>query len=169
MLKRISVVLVALLLAGCILQARAPLYRDAEARLVFGDRAKTAQVFSKKDGAWVADNESVTLMPEGHHYVVNTGKSVMTLSFIPLKGYWHVVQAMEKDHPPVYLLASLGKLGAEFRLLACADLKKNGKLRDWISHEGDDCFVTEKAPLEKLFKAALAMPGETTSRLTFPE
>ena len=84
---------------------------------MFGDRQKSAQVFSRKDGNGVAENETVTLTPEGHHYVVKTDKSVMTLSFIPLKGYWHVVQAREQDHPPVYLLASLGKLGAEFRPL----------------------------------------------------
>lgn len=166
MMKSLAAVLVLLALSGCVLQSKSPLYADSAASLVFGDKARVAEVFSKKDGAWVSENERITLAPEGRHYVVTMKDSVLAVAFIPLEGSWHVLQATEAGKPTVYLLAKVSEHGADTRALACGDLKKDAGLAAWIDHQGDDRFVAEGAPLDKMFMAALAMPGEAETRLT---
>lgn len=166
MLRTFSAVLLMFILSGCVLQSKAPLFGDSEAKLVFGDGPQVARVFSRKDGAWVDENETVTLTPEGQHYVAMAKDGAVTLRFIPLQGPRFVVQANEADKPPVYLLADVGRRSADFRVLSCDDLKSNGAISQWVSYQGDDCFVEDHAPRDQLFKAILAMPGEASSRLT---
>jgi hypothetical protein len=166
MVKTIAtLVAIAGLLCGCVLQSRVPRYTDAEAELVLGMSGGSAQMSSWRDGKWVTDRGDVRIDVRDRHYEAWAESSSISLHFIPLKGSWYVLQAIEADKSAVYMLAKVTGQSAEAYALSCSDLKKNTRLEAWISFESEDCFINPDAPKEKLFTALLATPGEPSSRL----
>ncbi|MCB1380565.1 MAG: hypothetical protein KDK89_19690 [Alphaproteobacteria bacterium] len=165
MLRWIVTLVVTTLLAGCVLQSPAPIFPDSNAKLVFGNGKLSARIYSRKDGQWVMDEKPVTLRTSGHHYAVETEGVTIELFFIPLDGRWHVVQAMEKGKPTVYMLAEVQNHRADFRILSCTDLKKHEAVAKSINFNGEDCFIKPKEGTKALFKALIKMPGAPSSRL----
>lgn len=162
-----TVVIVAGLLSGCVLQSRAPLYSDRDGRLVFGAGQFPAQMFGLRDGKWVAEDDRLSLTSTGRHYIAATAREDddIALVFIPLSGTWHVVQASDARNPAAYMFADVNRNSANIHPLSCSDLKPDATLANWIEFKGDDCFINADAPREALFTALLPKRGEATSRL----
>ena len=168
MLNRcLALVLAAVILGGCVLQSRTPLYSDAEAMLALGETGGMVRMSSWKDGKWEPDAELAAIAVTGKHYEATAKSSTIALTFVPLSGSWFVLQAVEADKPAVYMLAEAKGGAANVRPLSCRDLRKDDRLHAWIDHDGDDCFIKPGAPAQELFTNLLRSPGEPTSRLEF--
>ena len=154
----------AALLCGCVLQSRSPLYGDNEAQLALGAAGGPVLVSNWRDGKWEADAERVEITVTGNHYEAMAKPAAIALHFVPLGGLWFVLQAVEAGKPAVYMLAEVKDKSAEVYSLPCSDLKKDAGIANWISYEGDDCFIEPGAPASTLFAALLKTPGEPSSR-----
>ena len=158
-------VLAAVLLSGCILQSRAPIYDDSDASLVLGDAGGVTRTASRKTGSWENDPEAVPIRPEGNHYVVE-GKARIELHFVKLEGDWFVLQARQQQGPAAFLLARVRDKIAEARPLACREVEKIHALESSVVPVGDNCFIREGADPAVLFKAILKTNPEPTVRLS---
>jgi len=161
-----ALVLTAVVLCGCVLQSRKPIYSDSQSALALGAQGGTGVISSWRDGKWQDERETAEITTAGNHYEATTGSSTMTMSFVPLDGRWHVLQAVETGKPPVYMLAQVEANTTEVYTLACTDLKKNADLSAWIDYEGDDCFIKTDAPAKALFTALEKIADAPSSRLT---
>ena len=162
MIRQIFILaMVSALLCGCVLQSRVPLYSDGDGQLILGETGGPAQMSDWRDGKWVADKDQLRISVTAKHYKAEN----ITMTFVPLKDEWLVLQAVEEGKSAVYLLAQAKGWAVEVWPLACADVKKNAAFATWISYEGDDCFINPGAPAKELFAASLANPGHATSRL----
>ena len=159
-----ALMLVALALCGCVLQSRVPIFTDAAGELVLGPRGGQAVLSSWMDGEWVRNNDTAKITIAGQHYEATSDSSVIALTFVRLSADWYVLQAVENNKPAVYMLAEVKDKSAEVHSLPCSDLKKDAGIANWISYEGDDCFIEPGAPASTLFAALLKTPGEPTSR-----
>ena len=156
---------VAFMLCGCVLQSRAPIYDDTSGELVLGRTGGAALMSSWKDGAWVRDQDRVSIAIVGQHYEAQAESSTIALTFVKLRPFWFVLQGAESGKPAVYMLAEVKGGEAEIHPLACSDLKKNPAVSKWISHEGEDCFIQPGVPAKELFGKLAENPGEATSRI----
>jgi hypothetical protein len=164
-IKRLAVLAAAaLLLGGCVLQSREPLYADNQLELALGKVGGTTETASLRDGTWVIDNERAVIAVEGRHYVVR-GKTDVTLHFAKLKGSWFVVQGRENNGPAAYLLAEVKDRVAEVRPLLCKTLAKNHAVEDSIAFIGEDCSVKTGVDAKKLFTSLAKKPGDPVFRL----
>lgn len=170
MMRYIAVVVaLAVLLGGCMLQSRTPLYSDADAELPLGAAGGAAAVSNWRDGKWQPEGDAVALTVSGRHYIARSQSSAVTLHFVPMGGSWFVLQASESGKPAVYLLAEVTGRSAVTHPLSCSDLKEDQSLKAWIRHEGDDCFVVEGIPARELFATLLKHPAPASSRLELAE
>ena len=166
MIKRLLVLAAAaLLLAGCVLQSRTPLYDDKLAELALGDKGGPAKLWNRDKGSWVAEKDKVEINVRGRHYEAVSEGSTIVLRFVKISGSTYVMQAEETGKPAVYLLAEVKGAAAEVRPLACKDMKADAQFSKWISYEGDDCYIKPGAPAATLFAALAKLPGEASSRM----
>jgi len=166
MMRYIAIIAaLAVMLGGCMLQSRTPLYSDADAELALGAEGGAAAVSNWRDGRWEAESDDVSLGVSGRHYMAKAQSGAVALHFVPMGGSWYVLQASEPGKPAVYLLAEVTGRSAVTHPLPCSDLKKDPSLTAWISHEGDDCFVVAGIPPHQLFAALLKHPAPASSRL----
>lgn len=164
--KRLIALLAILIsLTGCILQSPEPAFSDGDGRLALGPSGGVFFLFSRRDGTWVKDAETMALQREGRHYNVSGKTPVMALTFIPLAGAWHVLQATEQGKPAAYMLASVKDGSADIYPLGCSDLKRREDLGSAIRHDGDDCFIREDTDAMALFLKLVATPGEASARM----
>lgn len=152
-------------LAGCVLQARVPLFGDSESSLALGSEGGRIQAFSKTDGSWTSDGEPVELKVEGRHYVAVVEEGFVTFHFMPLQDTLFVMQATARDNPAVYGLAEVKGRAVDISFLSCGDLKRHEELSAWVDFEGEDCFVKPGAPVQEVFATLAQYPWEPTSRL----
>ncbi len=162
--RLIVLVLAAVLLSGCILQSREPLYGDKDSSLVLGEASGVTRTASRKTGAWEDDPEALPIRPEGNHYVVE-GKATVELHFVKLQGDWFVLQARQPQGPAAFLLARIKDKVAEARPLACREVETIHALEASVVPVGDNCFIREGADPRKLFKAILKTNPEPSVRL----
>lgn len=155
----------AILLSGCILQSRTPIYDDRQSKLVLGMHGGRARTSTWTDGKLIRDAETFKIRVVGKHYEATTQSSTVALHFVPLQASWYVLQATGQGQPPAYLLARISEGMADTYPLACRDLKQDSKLLAWIDFEGDDCFIKTGAPVKRLLSDLLKSPGEPSSRL----
>jgi hypothetical protein len=160
----LALALVALVLCGCVLQSRTPLFDDSQSALALGDQSGMTRTASYRNGQWEDEKEQLPIVAEGKHYVVRD-KTAVTVHFIPLSGYQYAVQVRENDGPASYLLAEVKGKVAEARSLACADLKTNAAFAADVDYLGDDCFIRPGTEAKKLFTTLADTPGEASFRL----
>lgn len=73
MIRNILPILAALLLSGCVLQAKPPLFSESDGTLALGDKVIAYDGYELKDGRWSKSNGSdppLEFAPAGHHYIV---------------------------------------------------------------------------------------------------
>ena len=155
----------ALLLGGCVLQSRVPLYTEGAGELVLGAVSGPAVISSWRNGSWVNEGDSAEIAVKGQHYEATSESTVIDLAFVKLRDGWYVLQAVEREKPAVYMLAKIKDRTAEVTPLSCSDLKKDQSLAQQIAYEGDDCFIRPGLHMEGLFLKLLEHPDEATSRI----
>jgi hypothetical protein len=153
-----------LLLSGCVLQSKDPLYGDDSADLALGSAGGTTESASRKDGAWVIDGDPMPIVVQGRHYVVHD-KTDMTLLFARLEGDWYVLQAREGNGPAAYMLAEVRNQVAEVHPLLCRDLALDQEAAAQIEFKGEDCAIKTGASPKRLFTALVNKSGDATGRL----
>ena len=139
------------LLTACVLHAKAPLFPEAAAVPLLGDKPVTFAVYDLKDGAWVANADpTVTLQPVGRHYEMpdpsqDDPARVDSYAFVPLPDGLFVVQMVTGGEAD-YGIASW--TGSELRAspLDCARLKTSLKTNDLVTFGNGDCALSDVSP-----------------------
>ena len=160
----VALALVAVALCGCVLESRKPIYSDSQSVLALGASGGPVKMSSWRDGKWEDDGERPVITIVGQHYEATDDSSTVVLNFVALDGDWHVLQAIESDQLPVYMLAKVNAQTADVYTLDCTDLKRNASLSNWVEYEGDDCFIKPGAPGTDLFKALVKTTDHPSSR-----
>ena len=156
--------LLALALSGCILQSRAPLFGDGDAKMLLADYINPV-TYEMSGGAWVKSKDQMTFMAEAGHYVATADKSSLAISFVPISGSWWVVQAVESNKPAAYVLAEAKPGEIVFYPIACKELKASGKYDANLEFVDSDCFVKPGSDIHGLLSQLIATPGEATTKL----
>lgn len=138
--------LVLIVLCGCVLHSKTPLFSDAEAVPVFGRVPVRFAVFDAQDGAWVASDEPVaTLTPAGRHYEMADPSAadpakVDSYFFVRLDGKRLVVQVVTGGEAD-YAIATWDGKDLLASPLDCARLKTSLKTNDLVGFTGDNCAL----------------------------
>ena len=151
MLMRLAAVLaLCLALAGCVLEADPPLFKEADGVLLFGAGPVSFAGWSLDKGAWVQehpDDPHMTLVASDHHYDMtvpntstHTDDHAMVL-FTALDGGWYGVQMTETGKKPVYILAKLDGADVLLTPVACSELTDKAVALDKIDMHDGDCTV----------------------------
>lgn len=157
-------VVAVLLVSGCILHSKTPIFAEADAVPILGTHPHSFAVYDLKDGVWVATADlTVRAVPSGRHYTVADPSAenparLDSYAFIPLDATRYVVQAFTE-----------GNLGADYAIatwdgrellvspLACDRLKTSLKTNDLVGFLNDSCalYPSPKPPLDLFAKLAL--------------
>ena len=92
--RMIFLSLVAFGLTGCNLETKKPLFAEAEAKLLLAGYPNLA-AYERDEGGWKKNADPLNFTPEASHYLVKSGTSEMSISFVPIEGPWWVLQAAE--------------------------------------------------------------------------
>ena len=145
MLKRLTLVIgMGLLLTGCVLQARDPVFAESDGALLPASLGTSFVMENLDKDMWNRDEGTLTLRPEGHHYLASDDKKkdVINALFVPLDKNWWVMQATEeKGKPETYILAEVTDNALLLHPLFCDDLKEKPAAADAVSFEGQDCYL----------------------------
>ena len=144
MLKRLLIFIsMGFLLAGCVLQSRAPLFSEGDGALLPHALGTSFVMENLDKDMWNKEEGTLTLSPTGHHYIATDEKKKDEIEalFVPLDENWWVMQAQEKGKPSVYILAQLDGNALLLHPLYCDDLKKQTTAAAEISFEGEDCYL----------------------------
>ena len=155
------------LLAGCVLQSRAPVFSESDAGAL-PEALGTRFIMENHDKAgWTKEEGNFTLQPEGKHYVASDGdkKSDVEALFVPLGNNWWVVQAAEAGGLDDYVLAEWTGGALLLHPLDCADMKSQSSAAAAISFEGDDCYLKGTPDLD-YFRQFTTGTTPATMRLT---
>ncbi len=155
--------LVALALSGCILQSRAPLFGDAQAKLLLDGYANVI-TFEKSGGDWVKSKDQIAFVKQAGHYLATLDKTELLIRFVPIEGNWWVLQAEEASKPTAYLLVEAKPAELLFYPIACKTLKEAGSYEKTVEFVDSDCFIKPESDSKALFAGFTAHPGEPTTR-----
>ena len=157
-----ATLLLVMLLSGCVLHSKTPIFSDAEAIPLFGAGEMTFAVSGFKHGQWqAADEPSATARRVGRHYLVpDTGSSedpatADSYYFIPLDGARLVVQAVAGSEAD-YAIATWDGKTLLVSPLDCAALKTSLKTNDLVEFVNDSCRLrpSDTAPLAQFSRLA---------------
>ena len=162
--KAITAGVLALALSGCILQAKAPLFTDADAQLVLA-KYGTLVTYEKSGADWNKSSDQITFTAKANHYIAKADKSELEISFVPIDGNWWALQAIETSKPAIYVLVDAEAKELLFYPIACKELKEGGKFAETIEFVDSDCFVKPGADYKALFKSLSATPGEASTKM----
>jgi hypothetical protein len=157
--------LLALALAGCVLQSEQPAFDDGDGALLLKDYGSQFATYTYTGAEWKKDTDTITFTQVQNHYIASDGNSGAAVTFVSLGTNWWVMQAAETGKPPVYVLAQaeLGEL--LFYPISCQVLRESGSFDDVVSFENDDCFIRDGADVGSLFTAIMAIHGKPSTKL----
>jgi hypothetical protein len=155
--------LLAIGLSGCILETKKPLFADADAKLLLADYPNLAS-YERDEGGWKKNADPLNFTPEASHYLVKSGTSEMSISFVPIEGPWWVLQAAEAAETS-YVLVKADPKELLVYPLECRILRESGNFESDIKFKDSDCFVKEGADKTALFKALIGNASEPSSKL----
>ena len=150
-------------LTGCNLESKKPLFVEEEAKLLLADYPNLA-AYERDEGGWKKNADPLNFTPEASHYLVKSGTSEMSISFVPIEGPWWVLQAAETATTSYVLIKAEPKELLVYSL-ECKILKESGKFGNDIEFKDSDCFVKEGADKMALFKALIGNASELSSKL----
>ena len=162
--RAITAGFVALALSGCILQAKSPLFTDAQAQLLLAGYGKLT-TYEKSGDAWNKSTDQISFVADAKHYIATADKSELEISFVPIDGNWWALQAIEAAKPAIYVLVDAEPKELLFYPIACKDLKESGKFAADVEFVDSDCLVKPGADYKALFKSLTAAPGEASTKL----
>ena len=161
--RMIFLSLVAFGLTGCNLETKKPLFAEAEAKLLLADYPNLA-AYERDEGGWKKNADPLNFTPEASHYLVKSGTSEMSISFVPIEGPWWVLQAAETAATSYVLIKAEPKELLVYSL-ECKILGESGKFENDIEFKESSCFVKEGADKAALFKALIGNASEPSSKL----
>jgi hypothetical protein len=167
-LQRFVPLVLCLLMGGCVLQSKTPNFKESDG-VALPEALVTKYVMENfADGAWSPENGTVSFSTSGKHYVVTAEYSEKSdkidVLFVALgTGTW-VMQTAAKDSPFAYVIAEAKGDILLMRPLSCDELQKRDDVKTFVRFDKSDCFLDEKAGLDK-FKILAANPGEAKIRL----
>lgn len=167
-LRRTLLLVLCLLMGGCMLQSKTPNFKESDG-VALPEALVTKYVMENfADGTWTAENGTVSFSASGKHYVVTAEHSEKSdkidVLFVALgTGTW-VMQTAAKDSPSAYVLAEAKDDILLLRPLFCDELQKRDDVKTFVRFDKGDCFLDEKAGLDK-FKLLAANAGEAKIRL----
>lgn len=150
-------------LTGCILESKKPLFAEADAKLLLAGYPNLA-AYERDDGGWKKNADPLNFKPEASHYLVKSGTSEMSISFVPIEGPWWVLQATEAAATSYVLIKAEPKELLVYSL-ECKKLKESGKFESDIEFRESDCSVKEGVDKTVLFKALIGNASEPSSKL----
>jgi len=165
MLKRLfSGLALCLLLAGCVLQSPEPLFSESDGELALKSFGIEFESYNWTKGAWEREDEALTFVATGMHYVVASEKSETQILFVPLADSWWLMQMSEDLKPTYYVLAEAKGQELFVHVLACSDLQQNPAVKVAVRFEGDDCFTAAETGLD-FFQTLVANAPAATLKL----
>ena len=162
--RTIFLCLLAFGLSGCILETKKPLFVEADAKLLLADYPNLA-AYERDDGGWKKNADPLSFTPEASHYLVKSGTSEMSISFVPIEGPWWVLQAAETAATSSYVLVKAEPKELLVYSLECKSLKESGKFENDIEFKDSSCFIKEGADKMALFKALIGNASEPSTKL----
>jgi hypothetical protein len=161
--RAILLSLLAFGLTGCNLETKKPLFAEADAKLLLADYPNLA-AYERDEGGWKKNADPLNFTPEASHYLVKSGTSEMSISFVPIEGPWWVLQASEATATSYVLIKAEPKELLVYSL-ECKILKESGKFESDVEFKDSNCFVKEGADKMALFKALIGNASEPSSKL----
>jgi hypothetical protein len=146
--KIVMTVAAALLLSGCVLQAKPPFFTERDGLAVLGGEMTAFDGYELKDGAWSKTNVNdppLEFTPAGRGYTITErGKSQsksgrVTALLVPLKDGWLAMQLTEGSKLPIYSLAKLDGHDLLVAPIMCSDLKTIEAAKTVVEFNGNDC------------------------------
>lgn len=150
-------------LTGCNLETKKPLFAEAEAKLLLAGYPNLA-AYERDESGWKKSADPLNFTPEASHYLVKSGTSEMSISFVPIEGPWWVLQAAETAATSYVLIKAEPKELLVYSL-ECKVLKESGKFESDIEFKDSDCSVKEGIDKMALFKALIGNASEPSSKL----
>ena len=150
-------------LTGCNLETKKPLFTEADAKLLLADYPNLA-AYERDEGGWKKSDDPLSFTAEASHYLVKSGTSEMSISFVPIEGPWWVLQAAETAVTSYVLIKAEPKELLVYSL-ECKRLKESEKFEQDIEFKDSDCFVKDGADKTVLFKALIGNASEPSSKL----
>ncbi len=142
-----AVILATVLLSGCVLHSKTPIYGEVDAVPVLGTKALNFKVATRDNGIWMAaDNPVARIVPEGRHYVLPdpaTPKDLSTAGryfFIPLGGQRYLIEAVAGGEAD-YAVATWDGITLLVSAMDCDALKSGGKAGALVTFKDDDCSL----------------------------
>jgi hypothetical protein len=168
---RALLLLATVLLSGCVLHSKTPIFGEAEAVPALGHHRLTFAVSTFDKGVWVAnDDPVVSAKAEGRHYFVPDAATPADLTkaeryyFIPLDGTRYVVEAVAGGEAD-YAIATWDGKTLLVSPLDCAALKTSLKTNDLVTFVDDACRLRPSdAPPLVLFEKLAQRAGEPSLR-----
>ena len=161
--RAILLSLLAFGLTGCNLETKKPLFAEADAKLLLADYPNLA-AYERDEGGWKKNADPLNFTPEASHYLVKSGTSEMSISFVPIEGPWWVLQASEATATSYVLIKAEPKELLVYSL-ECKILKESGKFESDVEFKDSNCFVKEGADKMALFKALIGNASEPSTKL----
>lgn len=168
---RAVLLLATVLLSGCVLHSKTPIFGDAEAVPALGRHALTFAVSGYDKGVWVANDEPIVkARREGRHYLVPDASDPADLTkagryyFIPLDTDRYVVEAVAGGEAD-YAIASWDGKTLLVSPLDCVKLKTSLKTNALVMFLNDACSLrpSDTPPLA-LFQTLAQRAGEPLLR-----
>jgi hypothetical protein len=150
-------------LTGCNLETKKPLFAEAEAKLLLADYPNLA-AYERDEGGWKKNADPLNFKPEASHYLVKSGTSEMSISFVPIEGPWWVLQAAEAAATSYVLIKAEPKELLVYSL-ECKKLQESGKFENDIEFKDSNCSVRDGADKTALFKALIGNASEPSTKL----
>jgi hypothetical protein len=150
-------------LAGCNLETKKPLFADGDAKLLLADYPNLAP-YERDEGGWKKNADPLNFLPEASHYLVKSGTSEMSISFVPIEGPWWVLQASEATATSYVLIKAEPKELLVYSL-ECKKLMESGKFGTEIEFKDSSCFIKEETDKMGLFKALIGSASEPSTKL----
>ena len=100
-----AAVILCLSVSGCVLQSKKPIFAEADGKLLLASYGTRFASYTLTGGNWSKEEETLSFIAEGQHYVASDGKVEIDVNFVKISGYWWVVQIQENGKPANYALA----------------------------------------------------------------
>lgn len=139
-----SLVAIACLLAGCVLQSPTALFAEAQGVAALDQLGSRFTSESLSNGEWKAEEGEISFRLSGQHYVAQNSddKSEVEILFAPLDGKRFVMQAEEeKGKPFAYMIAEVTDGHLLLSPLLCDVLKTSPGIEEKVTFDGTDCSV----------------------------
>ncbi|HEY4995781.1 MAG TPA: hypothetical protein VII21_05755 [Aestuariivirga sp.] len=144
MMKRAIIISLCLMLCGCVLQSKAPIFAESDGKLILQPFGNQFATFDRDGGKWKKQADIVKFDAEGNHYLIHDKSGDIHVLFAALKGPWWVMQEQDPDKTYNYLLARIEGKALLLTYLDCKILKTNKSLSDAITFKDDDCTANER-------------------------